>query len=177
MAPVADYSTTPSDNTSISGLTVSDATVADTLDNIIRQMMADIRSADNANAKTADNETITGNWTIDGDLTFNDQAQVRTALGFSQLLAASGHVTLPGGVIIQWFRTSAISSGANLATSWPRAFPTECASVVASYSNLASDVAANSVFVAQVRAVSTTSVTIRNLGPATAQFFVIAVGY
>lgn len=53
MAPVADYSTTPSDNTSISGLTVSDATVADTLDNIIRQMMADIRLADNANLKTA----------------------------------------------------------------------------------------------------------------------------
>ncbi len=51
--PVSDYSTTPSDNTSISGLTVSDATVADTLDNIIRQMMADIRSADNANVKTA----------------------------------------------------------------------------------------------------------------------------
>lgn len=50
--PVSDYSTTPSDNTSISGLAVTDSTVASTLDNIIRQLMADIRLADNANAKT-----------------------------------------------------------------------------------------------------------------------------
>lgn len=67
---VSDYSTTPADNTSISGLTVSDSTVANTLDNIIRQMMADIRAADNENAKTATAETITGNWTVTGNWTF-----------------------------------------------------------------------------------------------------------
>lgn len=49
---VSDYSTTPGDNTSISGITVTDSTVANQLDNIIRQMMADIRAADNANVKT-----------------------------------------------------------------------------------------------------------------------------
>lgn len=49
---VSDYSTTPGNNTSISGLAVTDSTVADTLDNIIRQMMADIRAADDANLKT-----------------------------------------------------------------------------------------------------------------------------
>lgn len=43
---VADYSTTPGDNTSISGIPVSDSTVANQLDNIIRQMMADIKTAD-----------------------------------------------------------------------------------------------------------------------------------
>lgn len=51
---VSDYSTTPGNNTSISGLTVTDATVANTLDDIIRQMMADIKSADDDNLKTSD---------------------------------------------------------------------------------------------------------------------------
>jgi len=41
---VTDYSTTPADNTSISGTAVSDSTPVDSVDNIIRQMMADIRS-------------------------------------------------------------------------------------------------------------------------------------
>jgi hypothetical protein len=114
--PVSDYSTTPSDNTSISGITVSDATVADTIDNIFRQMMADIRAADNANAKTADNETITGNWTVsgtftlsnaatfngattftgatafNGDASFDDPAQFRTALGAMPVIRASAGV-------------------------------------------------------------------------------------
>lgn len=49
---VSDYSTTPGDNTSISGLTVTNATIANSLDDIIRQLMADIKSADSANLKT-----------------------------------------------------------------------------------------------------------------------------
>lgn len=53
MAPVSDYSTTAADNTSISGITVSDATLASQLDNIIRQVMADVKAADDANAKLA----------------------------------------------------------------------------------------------------------------------------
>lgn len=40
---VADYSTTPSSNTSISGLAVSDSTAVDSVDDIIRQLMADIK--------------------------------------------------------------------------------------------------------------------------------------
>lgn len=50
---VSDYSTTPGNNTTISGITVSDSTVVNQLDNIIRQMMADIKSADDANVKTS----------------------------------------------------------------------------------------------------------------------------
>ncbi len=53
MAPVSDYSTTAADNTAISGLAVSNATVISTVDDIIRQLMADIRAADNANVKTS----------------------------------------------------------------------------------------------------------------------------
>jgi hypothetical protein len=42
---ISDYSTTAADNTSIGGITVSDATAVDAVDNIIRQLMADIKSA------------------------------------------------------------------------------------------------------------------------------------
>lgn len=49
---VSDYSTTPGDNTSISGIPVSDSTVANQLDNIIRQMMADIKTADGTYLKS-----------------------------------------------------------------------------------------------------------------------------
>lgn len=55
---VSDYSTTAGDNTSISGITVTDSTLANQLDNIIRQMMADIKEADDANAKSADHPLV-----------------------------------------------------------------------------------------------------------------------
>jgi hypothetical protein len=98
MPPVADYSTTPSDNTSISGLTVSDATVADTLDNIVRQMMADIRAADNANAKPADNETVTGNWTVSGTFTLSNTATFNAAAAFNGATTLAGATTISGPV-------------------------------------------------------------------------------
>lgn len=60
MAPVGDYSTTPGDNTAISGLAVSDATIVSTIDDIIRQLMADIRLADDANMKLTGDQTATG---------------------------------------------------------------------------------------------------------------------
>lgn len=64
MAPVSDYSTTPADNTSVSGLDVSDSTPVNTIDNIIRQIMADIRAADDQNIKLTGNQTATGTKTF-----------------------------------------------------------------------------------------------------------------
>jgi hypothetical protein len=62
--PVSDYSTTPADNTAISGLAVSNATVVNTLDDIIRQIMADIRLADDQNIKLTGDQTATGTKTF-----------------------------------------------------------------------------------------------------------------
>lgn len=76
---VSDYSTTPGSNTSISGLAVSDSTVIDTVDNIVRQMMADIRAADDENAKTADAETITGDWVFSGKFRWSKGTDVASA--------------------------------------------------------------------------------------------------
>lgn len=41
---ISDYSTNPSDNTTLGGETVSDATLASKVDDLIRQLMADLRT-------------------------------------------------------------------------------------------------------------------------------------
>lgn len=104
-------------------------------------------------------------------------SSLRTMLGFAQLLASNGYETLPGGLIIQWFLTSGIASGANSAVTLPLAFPNAIFGCLATYANTGGDQAAGSVYVAQVRAQSLTSVTIRNLGPLAGAYFCIALGY
>jgi hypothetical protein len=72
------------------------------------------------------------------------------AVGYSQLLSTdwtnskstSGYQKLPSGLIIQWGQ--ATSNTSNVVVSFPIAFPTACASVVAS----ANDTPAVGVFVA-----------------------------
>jgi hypothetical protein len=81
---VSDYSTTPGDNTSISGLAVSDATVVNTWDNIIRQLMADIRTADNQNVK------LTGDQTLDGAKTFTTSLITQSASTTEIRMKSSG---------------------------------------------------------------------------------------
>ena len=63
---VSDYSTTPGDNTSISGIAVSDSTVIDTVDNIVRQLMADTKAFYDSVPSASGSLTITGNWDFDG---------------------------------------------------------------------------------------------------------------
>jgi len=50
--------------------------------------------------------------------------------GANQSLAASGYQKLPGGLVLQWGTTTSISGDANLAITFPIAFPTACRSVV-----------------------------------------------
>lgn len=50
--------------------------------------------------------------------------------GSNQLLAANGYQKLPGGLIIQWGKTSTAVSSANLSVAFPVAFPNACVAVV-----------------------------------------------
>ena len=63
---VADYNTDPNSNTSISGINIAEGCPPSGINNAIRQMMADIKTADNANVKLSGNQNITGvkTWTV-----------------------------------------------------------------------------------------------------------------
>jgi hypothetical protein len=112
-------------------------------------------------------------------LEFRTPAQVRGDIGaaYSQSLGAAGYVQLPGGLIIQYFATGSAGSGANGVTTFPTAFPTACGVVMTQMVNTGGDEAVGDNYVAQVRAISATGFTIRNLGPAARVFLCIAIGY
>lgn len=103
-------------------------------------------------------------------------AQLKAMLGFSQSLGTAGYQILPSGLIVQWFLSSAIASGTNVAQTLPVTFPTDHFGTIASYSNAGADVAVGSVYIGQMRGKTTSNVTLRNLGPNTASFFCISLG-
>ncbi|MDO9235957.1 MAG: hypothetical protein Q7U28_07995 [Aquabacterium sp.] len=90
-------------------------------------------------------------------------------------IASTGYLKLPSGLIIQWGSSASISSGANLAVTLPIAFPNN---IFNFYTLLqqGTDLAAGGAYVGQNRASSLSSITIRNLGPAAAQYSYLAFG-
>lgn len=81
-----------------------------------------------------------------------------------------------GGLILQWGMTSAIASGANYLQVFPVAFPSIFPSVFTTYPNASVDASVGSTYIGQIRALSRSNVTIRNLGQGTAQYYYFAVG-
>ncbi len=104
-------------------------------------------------------------------------AQLRTMLGHAQSLASNGYAVLPGGVVVQWLTTGAAGSGVNGTVAFPISFPAACSGIWCQYANTGGDSAVGDNYIAQVRAVSTGGFTIRNLGPLSAVFYVLAVGF
>ncbi|MER2105195.1 MAG: tail fiber protein, partial [Pseudomonas atacamensis] len=91
-----------------------------------------------------------------------------------------GYVVFPswlGGLIVQWGLTGFIPSGTNGVQNFPVTFPGAALPLVLlTYANTATDNAAGSTYIGQVKGLSSANVTIRNLGPATAQYAWLAVG-
>lgn len=61
---VADYNTDPNSNTSISGINIAEGCPPSGINNAIRQMMADIKTADNNDVKRSGNQTVGGTKTF-----------------------------------------------------------------------------------------------------------------
>jgi phage-related tail fiber protein len=101
--------------------------------------------------------------------------------GFSASLGGASsvsYIVFPswlGGLIIQWGTTGAVGSGTNSLHTWPIAFTINPV-VLLSYANTATDMAVGSVYVAQVKTAGPTNMTVRNLGPAAAQYNYVALG-
>ena len=87
---VSDYNTDPNSNTSISGINIAEGCPPSGINNAIRQMMADVKTADEANVKLA------GAQTISGEKTFTDWMKVKV---FCQS-TSSGNVVVAGGANI-----------------------------------------------------------------------------
>ncbi|MFJ7314407.1 phage tail protein [Pseudomonas sp. NPDC098747] len=81
-----------------------------------------------------------------------------------------------GGLILQWGMTTSIASGANYVQAFPVAFPLVNPSVFTTYPNTATDAPVGSTYIGQIKGISKSNVTIRNVGPAAAQFYYFAVG-
>lgn len=90
---VSDYNTNPDLNTSIGGINIAEGCAPSGINNAIRQLMADVKTADNANVKTSGNQTISdaktfsgtvtiaagGTLTVSGSNTFRDDVNVQKA--------------------------------------------------------------------------------------------------
>ena len=111
-------------------------------------------------------------WTGSGGSGFT-----RLEAQFGASLAASGYQKLPSGLIIQWGLTAAMATGANIVHALPVTFPNAQLQGFATYNNAGGDTGVGSVYVAQIRAIGLASMTVRNLGPAAAQYSILAIGY
>lgn len=75
---VADYNTDPNSNTSISGINIAEGCPPSGINNALRQMMADIKTADDADVK------LSGDQSVGGKKTFSSTVKVSGtgAIGF-----------------------------------------------------------------------------------------------
>lgn len=90
---------------------------------------------------------------------------------FAASLGASGYQLQPSGKIKQWGVTAAIPGGSSLIVTLPTAAPVAIECVNATFANEGADLAAGDYRVAQVRARTLTSFTLRNLSSSASQYF------
>ena len=105
-----------------------------------------------------------------------DMPTLRTLQGWAQTAAGNGYVRFPGGIIFQWMLAGPIASGANGVATWPIAFQSAVFSVVPGFVSTTGDANVGDNYICQIRTITTTNVTIRNLGPLNAAYFIMATG-
>lgn len=104
--------------------------------------------------------------------------QIPDMSSFASSKTTNGWQKLPGGLIIQWGQTASVASEQNVSVTFPIAFPTNYILAYATYANTTGDPASpGATYVGQIRTSGNTSIFIRNLGPAIAQYNWLAIGY
>lgn len=96
---------------------------------------------------------------------------------FTASILPTGYQKLSSGLIIQWGLSAPIASGVNLPITLPLVFPNGYLHSFTTYNNTLADTSAGTAFIGQIRATSLSSITIRNLGPANAQFSWFSIGH
>lgn len=142
-------------------------------DLIYPNMGTGVQSFTLSTGDTATLVRVNGVWGLVG----GSAAMRKSAGDFGAVTDRPGYQRLPSGLIVQWGVTDSISSGVNLAVSLPIAFPTAFLIAHTTVGNLGADIATGRVAIGQIRAGSTTSITIRNLSSEAHQFYWIALGY
>lgn len=94
---------------------------------------------------------------------------------FTQSLSANGWCKLPNGLMIQWGRKYVSGNQANVAQSFPTAFPTACFSVVAQYEGSGTGTGDN--FTLGTTAPTTTTFRVTNGVGSSVYFRYIAIGH
>lgn len=95
---------------------------------------------------------------------------------FARSLGSPGYVTLPGGLIIQYGFTTAISAGATLAVTLPTAYPAAHHAVLANFNNYSGGVTPSYGAPYMITAADLTSFTIKNGGSSASQYSWISLG-
>lgn len=104
--------------------------------------------------------------------------QIPDMSSFASSKTTNGWQKLPGGLILQWGQTASVASEQNVSVTFPIAFPTNYILAYATYANTTGDPASpGATYVGQIRTSGNTSIFIRNLGPAIAQYNWLAIGY
>lgn len=104
--------------------------------------------------------------------------QIPDMSSFTSSKTTNGWQKLPGGLILQWGQTASVASEQNVSVTFPIAFPTNYILAYATYANTTGDPASpGATYVGQIRTSGNTSIFIRNLGPAIAQYNWLAIGY
>lgn len=116
---VSDYNTDPNLNLDISGNNIAEGCPPSGINNAIRQMMADVKAADDANVKLTGTQAISGTKTFSGGVTFSGGTVfsgtmwVRNTATFSSgVTVSSGGLTAKAGAAVSG--GLAVSGGATV---------------------------------------------------------------
>ncbi len=104
------------------------------------------------------------------------RAVTSAGLASSKNLSASGYMKLPGGLVLQWGTAGNVPSGGNVAVTLPVANSTASYVAFAQMYNGGTDLATGGAYVGQIRAISASQITIRNLGPGVQPFYYFVIG-
>ena len=132
----------------------------------------------NSGATTQDILTVDASGNVNAPVGIQKNGSALQALsdftGSNVSLAASGYQKLPSGLIIQWGATGVITGGSSVAVTFPIAFPNACLNASATYTTGTNTTTPSA---GSLSSLSTTGITVRNLGATSNPIYWLVIGY